>query len=136
MLWRLAASPRWWPAWAPHLREVHGVEGDPAPRALAPGQRLTVHSVVPGVAVSATITRVEPPHRWDFAVALPGPWRLHSAHLVTPGAAGSRIAVVLWLEGPARGLGGAWGPLRAYQPVAAWAVRRLAALAAAEARSA
>jgi len=128
LLWHLAAAPRWWPVWAPHLRRVRDTDGVPVRGEVALGDRLRIDSVAPLVGVHAEVTRVDPGRRWDFVVDLPGPWRLVSAHHVAPLPRGSRVTVALWLEGPAGGVVG-WGPLRAYRPLAAWAVRRLAALA-------
>ncbi len=126
--WALLATPAWWSAWAPHIRHVAGSsKTEAAPADLAEGQELRIHGPGP-VAVRARITRVDPGARWDFAVDLPGPWRILNSHLVEPEGEGCRVTVHMVLQGPAGQLLTDTA-LAAYAPLATYSVRRLARLA-------
>lgn len=133
-LWHLLSTPAEWPRWAPHIRRVDTPAGDGR---LAPGQRLRIDSYGP-VGVTATVTRVDAPRRWDFRVELPLGFALVAAHEVLddarPPRAGVRghpatVRVRMALDGPLPSpIAGAL--LQAYRPVAHVALHRLAALAA------
>lgn len=133
VLWRLLADPRHWAAWAPHIAAVTTLDPGPDAGPVRVGQRLRVRSVA-GPRVDAVVTLVDPGRRWDFRVALPGPWRLTSRHDVRTHADGSEALVALWIEGPAGTAG--LPALLAYRPLAQVAVRRLARLAAQQAHAA
>lgn len=130
VLWALLSTPAWWSAWSPHIRHVTdaGDTGAAAPASLAEGDQLVIHGPRP-LRTTAEITTVEAGHRWDFEAAGLGPWSLLASHRAVPRAGGSRAIVTMRVSGPAGALASA-SVLRAYQPLAAVAVRRLATLAA------
>lgn len=123
-LWRLLAEPRWWSRWAPHIRRARPVDtaGDTP---VVDGDRLRIDSVWP-VHVTAAITCVEPPARWDFHVGLPLGHHLDASHEVL--MAPTRVRVRMHLRGPLPRQAGA-ALLAAYRPVALLALHRLVALA-------
>jgi Polyketide cyclase / dehydrase and lipid transport len=123
-LWRLLAEPRWWSRWAPHFRRARadGATGDTP---VIVGDRVRIDGVWP-VHVTAAITRVEPPVRWDFRVGLPLGHHLDATHEVLE--APLRVRVRMHLRGPLpRQVGTAL--LAAYRPVALLALHRLVTLA-------
>lgn len=123
-VWQPFADPDEWSRWAPHIRRVEAQPGT-----VRVGDTVAIHGFPVPVRVRASIVRVDPGHRWDFEVdPLPG-ISLYGVHLVEDDAAsgGRRVVVILAARGPLRRLTGLL--LRAYWPLAAVAVRRLARLA-------
>lgn len=134
LLWELFATPAWWPRWAPHITAVTtaGAATDP----VAVGDRVRIHGPGP-VAVTAELTLVEQPRRWDFRVALPGGVHLDGAHEVQWDDP-PRVEVCMRLDGATGPVGAALrrthgligAPLLlAYAPLAELSLRRLVALA-------
>lgn len=126
-VWPLLATPGRWPRWAPHVARAV-VDGAPADVHVQQGMRVRVHGHLPGVAVAAVVTLVEPGARWDFVADLPGPWSLSAAHAVRPAPGGSAIATRLRPTGPGAALLGR-AALTTYAPLARFALTRLARLA-------
>ena len=127
--WRLLATPSQWPRWAPHISAVEDLDGGDADREVRRGQHLRITSVGP-VRVQATVTRVDPGLRWDFRVLIAGV-ALDNTHEVQPTPEGVRVVVTMRTEVPRLPPAVAVSDraLRAYRPLAALAVGRLARLA-------
>jgi uncharacterized protein YndB with AHSA1/START domain len=123
-LWRLLATPRQWPRWAPHIRRATPW-GAPADVPLHPGDRVRIDGWGP-VHVTAAITRVDPDRRWDFLVELPLGHRVHAIHEVLPDTPAVRLHMTL--DGAAGRVAGD-ALLAAYQPLAGLALRRLVTIA-------
>jgi hypothetical protein len=128
-LWTLLSTPALWPAWAPHIRRAERVPGrddGPGGASVRTGDTVKIHGLGP-MAVTALIALVDPPRRWDFVVALPLSHQLVATHELVDDPAGVRVRMAL--HGPLPSPLGRM-LLRAYQPLATVAVRRLVALAA------
>lgn len=123
-LWQLLSRPRHWPLWAPHIRRAaRQVPNDDQP--LRVGDRMRIEGWTPR-GVTATITRVQPPTRWDFRARLPLGHRVDVAHEVLGAPTAVRVQMVL--RGPmSTTLGGAL--LAGCAPIAKSGLRRLARLA-------
>lgn len=121
-LWRLLSTPTEWPRWAPHIRRVTTPADDGT---LHVGERVRIDGHGP-LHVTAAITHVDPPGRWDFRVALPLGHHLTAAHEVT--ASPTAVEVRMTLDGPLPSPVGQ-GLLFAYRPIAHLALRRLVVLA-------
>lgn len=141
-LWRLLSTPELWPAWAPHIRRAEPElrpEGDPGGTgrgagsradvtqggsALRTGDRVRIDGHGPAT-VTALITLVDPPRRWDFLVHLPLGHQMIATHELVDDAAGVRVRMAV--HGPLPASVGSV-LLRAYRPLADVALRRLVAL--------
>lgn len=123
-LWRALATPAAWPRWAPHICATTMVPGPPG-RTVRTGDVVRIDSLGPSH-VTAAITRVDAPHRWDFQVDLPLGNHVEAAHEVLNAPTAVRVTMTVRgpLPGPVAGT-----LLAAYRPVAAYALRRLVALA-------
>lgn len=131
-VWDLLSCPASWPAWAPHMRHVSHRDGHQSPGRVHVGQRLHVASLVPGLGVHVEVTDVQPGRSWTMQAQLPF-GAVEARHTVAAEQATTEATVDLRWVGP-RLVGVAL--LTAYRPVAAFAVRRLLALAESEAEGA
>lgn len=131
-VWALLAHPSCWPAWAPHMAHVSDPVDPGSPPSVHVGQHLRVHSIIPKVAVPVEVTEVEPGVSWTMQARLPF-GAIRSSHTVSRALDITTVSVQLRWTGP-RAVGIAL--LAGYRPVAAWSVRRLLALAEAEAQGA
>lgn len=130
--WQLMTRPACWPAWAPHFSHVTTADGD-APATIAPGQRLSVHTVVPGVSVPVEIDGVRAPEEWSMVAPTPvlGPVRSDHRLEVTDDGLTLQITISSTSRSPVVAVA-----LQAYRPVAELAVHRLLSLADDEAAGA
>jgi uncharacterized protein YndB with AHSA1/START domain len=80
--WELLTRTRHWPSWGPSVTAV-----DPGDATIVAGMTGRVRTPV-GLWVPFRITRVDPPHRWEWRVlGLPA-----TTHRVEPVPAGCRVA--------------------------------------------
>ncbi len=122
-LWRWLATPALWPRWAPHIRRTSTSAAVPT-QAVSPGDIVFIEGVGP-TRVTAKITRVDHPHRWDFRVDLPLGYHVEASHEVLRGPVA--VSVGMTLHGAVPGPVGR-AMLTLYRPVAMLALRRLVAL--------
>lgn len=122
-LWHVLATPAYWPRWAPHIQRTTTTAGRPTLQ-VSRGDVVRIDGVGPTY-VTATITHVEEPRRWDFRVDLPLGHHIEAGHEVLRDPVAVRVDMTLHgpIPGPA---GGAL--LTAYRPLAALALRRLVSL--------
>lgn len=83
ILWELLSQPRWWPHRAPHISRARSADAADD-RPVAAGDRVRIDGHDP-LHVTAAITRVGAPARWDFRVDLPVGHALEAAHEVICG---------------------------------------------------
>ena len=122
-VWALFADPAAWPRWAPHIRATRTARAG----LVVEGDEVTIVGIPSLVQVTATITRVDAPRRWDFAVTpVPGV-HLTGVHEIVERGDHRIVVVGLDPAGPLRVP--ARAALEAYRPIATASVRRLAALA-------
>ena len=115
-VWQHYTEPVWWPAWAPHLREV-----DSPDAVVRPGTTGRVTGVGGVVAVFHIDTVDHESRTWSWSVRS-GPLRVRFEHGVDPAPHGSEhpLGSTAWLV-----MHALWPVVAGYAPVARWSLGRL-----------